>query len=103
MPTDLADQCKAYHAKIEQSIDNLLKINQELWQEHEQLIAEITELKTQPIASNEPDIRDQIIALIAPAIEFKEQFYVNGEYKELVTLYREYRPKEVNGNEHKTL
>ena len=93
MPNDPADECKAYHVKIEQSIDNLLKINQELWQEHEQLIAEITELKTQPIASNEPDIRDKIIALIAPAIEFKEQFYTNGEYAELVSLYRIYRPK----------
>jgi len=74
----------------------------ELQAEYERLKAENDELKTKP-AESEPDIRDKIIALIAPAIEFKEQFYVNGEYKELVTLYREYRPKEVNGNEHKTL
>jgi len=65
----------------------------ELQAEYERLKAENDDFKTRP-AESKPDIRDQIIDLIAPAIEFKEQFYVNGEYKELVTLYREYRPKE---------
>ncbi len=44
-------------------------------------------------AESKPDIRDRIIELIAPAIEWKEQFYVNGEYEELTTLYRTYKPK----------
>jgi len=62
-------------------------------EELDRLQVENEQLKTQPTAINEPDIRDKIIALIAPAIEFKEQFYTNGEYKELIELYRTYNPK----------
>ena len=63
-------------------------------EELDRLQIENEQLKAQPKASNEPDIRDRIIALIAPAIEWKEQFYTNGEYAELITLYRTYRPKD---------
>ena len=88
MPTDLSELCQQCKSKYEQSINNLLKINKELEINNQLLQQEINQM-----ATAEPDIRDKIIALIAPAIEFKEQFYVNGEYEELVTLYRTYNPK----------
>ncbi len=88
MPTDLLEICQQCKSKYEQSVNNLLKLNNELEVNNQLLQEEINQMVTA-----EPDIRDKIIALIAPAIEFKEQFYVNGEYKELVTLYRTYKPK----------
>jgi len=54
----LADECKAYHTKIEHSIDNLFKINQELQ-------TQLAESKAKPA---EPDGRDELIAMIAPYI-----------------------------------
>ena len=88
MPTDLSEICQQCKAKYEQSVANLLKINKELEINNQLLQDEINQM-----ATAEPDIRDKIIALIAPAIEFKEQFYTNGEYAELVALYRTYKPK----------
>jgi len=83
---NLAEICAKCKAETEKAKLTYLEELERLQTENEQL-------KSQPVVSNEPDIRDRIIALIAPAIEWKEQFYTNGEYAELITLYRTYKPK----------
>ena len=65
MQTDPAAECKAYHAKMERSIDNLLKINKELEANNQLLQEEINQLVIKP---TEPDRRDELIGLIAPYI-----------------------------------
>ena len=84
MPTDLADQCKAYHAKIEQFIDNLLKINQELQ-------AELAELKTK---SAEPESVKHLLDLLEVDFAKVEDYTDNGpNLTERIALFREIRPK----------
>ena len=93
MATDPADECKAYHAKIEQSIDNLLKINQELQQENDRLKTENTELKTKP---TEPDRRDELIKLIAPDIVRSAKIKnLDQRIYDICDLYNEIYPEGV--------
>lgn len=71
-----ADECKAYHAKIEQSISNLLKINAELEYEKRLLQDEINELRQQPLQPSLTYEQQYLIDLCSQMAEtWRPRFY----------------------------
>ena len=88
--SDLAEICAKCKANNEKRINNLLLGFEE---REKDFLREIEELKNRLAANPEPD-KDKLIDLIAPSIEWKEQYSPNGKFKEIIELYRLIRPKE---------
>jgi hypothetical protein len=89
MTSLLFEACENCRKKTEQSLDNLLRINQELQAENDQL-------KTNPMIS--PDV-ETFLNLIAEDIEWQEAHITNRTSGKIITkieAFRKIRPKEAN-------